>query len=240
VTPSPPPRTARRARWGERAGERSYQAHPRLNRSYEKSPPSRQNSDGQTQIRTGDTTIFSGGATSPTRRADRSKRPAFAAHFVWSPARPTVALPAEIPADTRGCRGVWAYGRCSSAQTPTGLVERMARLGIEPRTPQFSMERRPALTARLSVAKNGRLQAVSGCVSGRRRPCDPPRYLRIRADSWGCAATRGSAAQTPGAGLRASARRSGSSAGHVPVWTMTSAMLGICRRSSSSSSLPSW
>src|ERR1035437_2716982 len=75
--------------------------------------------DGERRTWTADTAIFSRGATNLVRHAEPSKRPVFAGILgcLWWCPRP--APSAEIPADTRGYREVWAYGRCSSAQTQT-------------------------------------------------------------------------------------------------------------------------
>ncbi len=88
--------------------------------------------DGERRTRTADTSIFSRGATSTTRHAEPSKRPVFAGISGCPRRQRRAARPAEIPADTRRCRGVWADERGPSAQTKTRRDGRMARGGLEP------------------------------------------------------------------------------------------------------------
>jgi len=66
----------------------------------------------------------------PTRPAMRSlaKRPVFAGISRCHRRQRRAARPAEIPADTRRCRGVWADEWGPSAQTKTGRDGRMTPL----------------------------------------------------------------------------------------------------------------
>jgi hypothetical protein len=75
---------------------------------------------GERRTRTADTAIFSRGATKTTRHAESSKT---ARAFALFPAPAVGAQPAEIPADARRCRGVWADERGPSAQTKIAVGE---------------------------------------------------------------------------------------------------------------------
>ena len=139
--------------------------------------------DGERRTRTADTSIFSRGATCPTRRANRSKRRTFAGISCESPA--TVDCRAACR-DTRGYRrmpgglGLWAV---SVGPNPNGRVKRMARPGLEPGTPRFSVVGRPARPAVRIVAKRRTFAGIS-CGLPRRWTAALP--AEIPADTVGC------------------------------------------------------
>jgi hypothetical protein len=90
-----------------------------------------------------------------------------------------------MPFVSWGFLGVWAGRGVSPAQTLTGPDLRMARLGLEPRTPQFSAIAPPYRPAVRDVAKSPNLQVFRILCRDAEQSPSLPRYPKLPADTGG-------------------------------------------------------
>jgi hypothetical protein len=132
-------------------------------------------SDGETRIRTGDTTIFRDGAAVPTRRANRSERPAFVGDSAMTARRQAVAALAELPADTHSYRRV-----CATSQAAGHKPNQPARYGACAEQDRLSRVLAIVRASLLSLPKEielDRLEWLRSC-GGRAHPRRPARVRR--------------------------------------------------------------